>query len=83
MLQGNVSPFTPDHEQAGRVMMLKWFRRPTRAPVKSETPVKSEYGDLKLIMSGWVMWDGFEWLACDGLNGTPDLIERPSKITIT
>jgi hypothetical protein len=40
-----------------------------------------EYGDLKeLLHAGWVMWDGTKWIPCDGTNGTPDLIKRPTSV---
>jgi hypothetical protein len=33
---------------------MKWFRRPTRAPVKSETPVKS--GDVTEAPAHWTLF---------------------------
>jgi hypothetical protein len=38
----------------------------------------NQFGDLKQLFSGWVMWDGSQWLPCDGTNGAPDLIHRPT-----
>jgi hypothetical protein len=42
-----------------------------------------KHGDLSRIIDGWVMWHEGEnaWLPCNGQNGTPDLIDRPSDLT--
>jgi hypothetical protein len=44
---------------------------------------RPKHGDLSRVPDGWVMWHEGEkaWIPCNGKNGTPDLIERPSDLT--